>query len=274
MRTNRILLIITIFITVCVIHAATNQKPTMVKIQTNQGDILVKLYDETPLHRDNFIKLAKQGFYDGVLFHRVIGEFMIQTGDPQSKDAKPDQMLGTGGPGYTVPAEIHYPALFHKCGALAAARQGDEVNPEKASSGSQFYIVQGRTCSENELNHVEQSARVNQERGIFQQIAGDHLEKIKEMQLAQDTAGLNALRDSIYAETVKRVDANPTYKLTEEIRQAYKTVGGTPHLDGGYTVFGEVVEGLDVVEKISKVKTGRADRPVEDVKIIKVTVEE
>ena len=274
MRTNRILLIITIFITACMIHAATNHKPTMVKIQTNHGDILVKLYDETPLHRDNFIKLAKQGFYDGILFHRVIGDFMIQTGDPQSKNAKPDQMLGTGGPGYTIPAEMHYPALFHKYGALAAARQGDEVNPEKASSGSQFYIVQGRTCSENELNHVEQSARVNQERSIFQQIAGDQIEKIKELQLAKDTDGLNALRDSIYAETVKRVDANPAYKLTDEIRQAYKTVGGTPHLDGGYTVFGEVVKGLEVVTEISKVKTGQADRPVEDVKIIKVTVEE
>nr|WP_068701723.1 peptidylprolyl isomerase [Paludibacter jiangxiensis] len=274
MRTNRILLIITIFMTACNLFAAKNLSPTMVKIQTNHGDILVKLYDETPLHRDNFLKLAKQGFYDGVLFHRVIGEFMIQTGDPQSKDAKPDQMLGTGGPGYTVPAEIHYPAFFHKRGALAAARQGDEVNPDRASSGSQFYIVQGRTCSENELNHVEQSARVNQERGIFQQIATTHIEKIKALQLANDTAGLNNLRDSIYAETVKKVDENPMYKLTDELRQAYKTLGGTPHLDGSYTVFGEVVSGLEVVEEISKVKTGRADRPVEDVKIIKVTVEE
>ncbi|MBP1641149.1 MAG: peptidylprolyl isomerase [Bacteroidetes bacterium] len=246
----------------------------MVKIQTNHGDILIKLYDETPLHRNNFIKLAKQGFYDGILFHRVISDFMIQTGDPQSKDAKPDQMLGTGGPGYTIPAEIHYPALFHKCGALAAARQGDEVNPQKASSGSQFYIVQGRTYSENELNQVEQSARVNQERVIFQQIAGEQMEKIKGLQLAKDTAGLNALRDSIYAETVKKADANPTYKLTDEIRQVYKTVGGTPHLDGSYTVFGEVVEGLEIVHEISKVKTGKADRPEEDVKIIRVTIEE
>jgi cyclophilin family peptidyl-prolyl cis-trans isomerase len=260
--------------TACNLFAAKNLSPTMVKIQTNHGDILVKLYDETPLHRDNFLKLAKQGFYDGVLFHRVIGEFMIQTGDPQSKDAKPDQMLGTGGPGYTVPAEIHYPTFFHKRGALAAARQGDEVNPDRASSGSQFYIVQGRACSENELNHVEQSARVNQERGIFQQIAASQIEKIKALQLANDTAGLNTLRDSIYAETVQKVDANPMYKLTDEVRQAYKTLGGTPHLDGSYTVFGEVVSGLEVVEEISKVKTGQADRPVEDVKIIKVTVEE
>lgn len=273
MRTNRILLIITIFITACFINAATNQKPTMVKIQTNHGDIRIKLYDETPLHRDNFIKLAKEGYYDGVLFHRVIRDFMIQTGDPKSKNATPDQMLGTGGPNYTIPAEIHYPALFHKRGALAAARQGDDTNPQRASSGSQFYIVQGRTCSENELNHVEQSARVNQERALFQQLANVNIEKIKALQQAADSAGLTTLRDSIYAETVKQVDANPVYKLTPEIRQAYKTLGGTPHLDGNYTVFGEVIEGLEVVEEISKVKTGQADRPEEDVKILKVIVE-
>jgi peptidylprolyl isomerase len=273
MRTNRFLLIIPIFITACFLHAATNQKPTMIKIQTNHGDIRVKLYDETPLHRDNFIKLAKEGYYNGLLFHRVIENFMIQTGDPQSKNAKPNQMLGVGGPKYTIPAEIHYPALFHKRGALAAARQGDEVNPKKASSGSQFYIVQGKTYSDYELKYIENTARENEVKAAFQQIASAHAEKIKALQLAKDSAGLTTLRDTIYAEAVKKVDANPTYKLTDAVREAYKIVGGTPHLDGSYTVFGEVVEGLDVVEEISKVKIGKADRPVEDVKILKVIVE-
>jgi len=272
MRTNTLVLIIAFFITAG-ISSAQNHTPTMVKIQTNHGDIRVKLYDETPLHRDNFIKLAKEGFFDGILFHRVIADFMIQAGDPKSKTAKPDEMLGNGGPNYTIPAEIVYPHHFHKRGALAAARQGDEVNPQRASSGSQFYIVQGRTISDPEFQQIEQAARMNQEKTVFQQIASTMIDRIKALQAANDTAGLNALRDAVYAETVKKVDAHPIYKFTDEQRQAYQTIGGVPHLDGSYTVFGEVIEGLNVVDEISKVKTGRADRPVEDVKIIKVTVE-
>lgn len=185
----------------------------LIRIETVFGDMVLKLYNETPLHRDNMIKLISDGFYRDLLFHRVIGSFMIQGGDPSSKDAARGARLGNGGPGYTVPAEFQ-DDLIHKKGALAAARMGDQVNPEKASSGSQFYIVQGRVFSDEELSALE-------ERGIK--------------------------------------------PLNESSRQIYSTVGGTPHLDGSYTVFGEVVEGLDVLDRIASVDTDEYNRPLEDV---------
>jgi cyclophilin family peptidyl-prolyl cis-trans isomerase len=194
---------------------------TKVKMKTSMGDITIVLYDDTPMHRDNFIKLVNEKFYDGILFHRIIPQFMIQGGDPNSKDAKPNTQLGAGGPGYTVPAEFKQ-NRWHKKGALAAARQGDQVNPKKASSGSQFYIVVGKPMSVNELNQMEQG--------------GGHP------------------------------------KFTEEQKKVYTTLGGTPFLDYQYTVFGEVTEGLDVVDKISKVERLPGDRPVTDVKIISVVV--
>lgn len=195
------------------------EKVYYVKIETSYGDMVVKLYNETPLHRDNFIKLVKEGVYDGLLFHRVINEFMIQGGDPNSRDAKPGQMLGDGSLGYTIPAEF-VPTLFHKKGALAAARQGDNVNPNKESSSCQFYIVQGNLWESSRLAMVERS-----------------------------------------------MDKH----FTPEQREAYATVGGTPFLDGDYTVFGEVVEGLEVIDKIAAVPCGPMDRPVEDVKM-KMTI--
>jgi cyclophilin family peptidyl-prolyl cis-trans isomerase len=195
------------------LHAQDTER--IVEITTDYGAIQIKLYDNTPLHRDNFIKLASEGYYDGTLFHRIIRNFMIQGGDPDSRDSKPNAMLGQGGPEYTIPAEI-VASNFHKKGALAAARMGDDVNPMKESSGSQFYIVQGRTYSDNELNQFE-------------------------------------LRMGI--------------RFTEEQRTAYKTVGGTPHLDGSYTVFGEVISGLDIIDAIASVKTGKADRPQQDIKM-------
>ena len=179
------------------------------------------LYSETPMHAENFVKLAQEGYYDGQLFHRVISGFMIQTGDPNSKTAKKGQLLGGGGPGYTIPGEFH-PSLYHKKGALATARQGDQVNPNKESSGSQFYIVQGEVLSDAQLNAMEAN--------------GSHI------------------------------------KFTPEQRTIYKTIGGTPHLDYTYTVFGEVVEGLEVIDKIASVPTDRMNRPFDDVKIIKLTV--
>ena len=204
-------------------------KESKVQIETTQGVIVVKLYNETPLHRDNFVKLVKERFYDGVLFHRVIADFMIQGGDPDSKTAKPNASLGNGDVGYTIPAEFKTPAIYHKKGALAAAREGDGVNPQKASSGCQFYIVEGKTFTDAELSTME---------------AG----KIARY-------GINSLNDS-------------TFRFSAEARAVYRTRGGTPHLDGNYTVFGEVTEGIDVVEKISKVKTNASDRPVEDVRVI------
>lgn len=199
----------------------TENKGTMVIISTSYGDMKVKLYDETPQHRDNFIKLAKEGFYDGLLFHRVIQQFMIQGGDPNSKNAQPGQPLGAGGPGYTVPAEFNL-NFIHKKGALSAARQGDQVNPKKASSGSQFYIVQGKPASEQELKYLSSRTGV---------------------------------------------------QYTPEQAAVYAEVGGTPFLDQQYTVFGEVVEGLDVIDKIAAVRTAPGDRPIEDVKFTVKVVE-
>lgn len=214
-------------LTVMIGNAQTTEKQNVithkgvsVKMVTNYGDMVLLLYDETPLHRDNFVKLVKDGTYNGLLFHRVIEHFMVQAGDPQSRDAKPGVRLGAGTLGYTVSAEIK-PGLFHKRGALCAARQGDEVNPKRESSASQFYIVQGNVWSEADLNMMEQRF-------------GKH--------------------------------------FTDEQRQVYTTLGGTPHLDGDYTVFGELVEGMDVVNKIAAAPRDRFDRPVEDIRIIGVEV--
>lgn len=200
----------------------TKEKTTMVIISTDLGEMKAVLYNETPLHKENFIKLAKEGYFDGCLFHRVIDGFMIQGGDPDSKTAKPGQMLGQGDPGYTIPAEFKQ-ELIHKKGALAAARMADQVNPQKASSGSQFYIAQGKSYTENELNML--SSRMGK-------------------------------------------------AFNKQQMEAYTTVGGVPFLDYEYTVFGEVVEGLEVIDKIAAVEKDRRDRPVQDIKMTIKVVEE
>lgn len=195
-------------------------KRSRVEIKTELGTMIVELYNETPQHRDNFLKLAREHYYDSLLWHRVIPQFMIQGGDPNSKRAKAGEPLGMGGPGYTVPAEFNS-AFIHKKGALSAARQGDQVNPAKASSGSQFYVVQGKRWQASELD-----------------------------MLVQRKQGMNPAAN--YAYTPAQVEA-------------YGKQGGAPHLDGDYTVFGEVVEGLDVIDKIAAVQCGQGDRPVQDV---------
>lgn len=200
----------------------TKEKTTMVIISTDLGEMKAVLYNETPLHKENFIKLAKEGYFDGCLFHRVIDGFMVQGGDPDSKAAKPGQMLGQGGPGYTIPAEFKQ-ELIHKKGALAAARMADQVNPKKESSGSQFYIAQGKTYTQNELNVL--SSRMGK-------------------------------------------------SFNKQQMDAYTTVGGVPFLDYEYTVFGEVVEGLEVIDKIAKVQKDRYDRPVQDIKMTIKVIEE
>lgn len=237
---------------------------TKVLIKTTEGDFEILLYGDTPLHRSNFIKLAKEGYYDGTLFHRVINEFMVQAGDPDSKTAGPGQQLGSGGPGYEIPAEFVYPRHFHKAGALAAARTGDQMNPERKSSGSQFYVVTGKVYSDPELDQMEQ--RMVQQK--FYDLAGERRADITRMQQANDTEGLNALQEELIAR------ATELSKFTPEQREAYKTVGGTPFLDSQYTVFGEVISGMDTVKKIEKAETDRGDRPVTDVKIISMTVED
>ena len=232
------------------------------------------LYDETPKHRDNFVKLVKDGFYNGTLFHRVIKNFMIQGGDPDSIGAPLQKMLGTGGPGYNVPAEIVYPKYFHKRGALSAARQGDEVNPEKESSGSQFYLVYGKVYKPQELKQLEQQMAMQQEQSVFNGLVQKNRAEILEMRKSRNHAGLQELQDKLIAETKQICAGQPKPSFTPEQIEAYTSVGGTPFLDNQYTVFGEVVEGLDVVEKIQQCATLSSDRPKEDISMTMQIVEE
>lgn len=206
---------------------AQNEGRSIVKMQTNLGDIIIALYDETPKHSENFKKLVEEGVYDSLLFHRVISDFMIQGGDPTSKKANKGDLLGEGDLGYLIDAEFKTPEIYHKRGAVAMAREGDATNPERKSSSVQFYIVTGRTFNNAQLDRVQE-----------------------------------------------RIDNNTdgTVKLTPEMRNTYMRVGGTPHLDGQYSVFGEVIEGMDVVDKIQRVSTDEHDRPIEDVRILKAEV--
>ena len=237
-------------------HNMGKEKRTQVKLETTMGNITVELYNETPKHRDNFIKLAKEGVYDSTLFHRVIKQFMVQAGDPTSKTASDTAMLGNGDVGYTIPAEF-VPKFFHHKGVLAAAREGDNVNPQKASSGCQFYIVTGRKFTEPQLLGMENKINEQREEAIFDSLAQKHMKEIYKMRKAGDTEGLEE-----------------KFHFTPEQIQAYTTVGGAPHLDGSYTVFGEVVEGMETVEKIEIAKTNRADRPLDNIRILKATVVE
>ena len=249
----------------------SDNKMTQVKLETSMGDIVVELYNETPQHRDNFIKLVKEGYYDGVLFHRVIKDFMIQTGDGNSKTAGPETMLGDGDPGYTIEAEFVYPKYFHKRGALAAARTGDQVNPERRSSGSQFYIVTGKIYSSEELNAMNKRLADMKKQDIFRRLVTENRAKIEELQRNQDNAGIQELQNELIQITEAEAAQNPT-SMTDEQIDAYTSVGGTPQLDGQYTVFGEVIQGMDVVDKIQNTQTGRADRPTTDIKIIKASI--
>ena len=245
---------------------------TRLKIKTTEGDIVIRLYDETPRHRDNFLKLAKNGYFNGTLFHRVIKDFMIQGGDPDSKNAPKGKILGTGGPDYTIPAEFVYPRYFHKRGALSAARTGDEVNSDRESSGSQFYIVWGKIYKPTELKQMERQMAMQQEQEVFNLLAKEHREEIMEFRRNRDQAGLQTLQEQLIEETKKicRQKGKPTF--TTEQTEAYTTVGGTPFLDNQYTVFGEVEEGINVVERIQNRKTDRNDRPTEDVKVESIAI--
>ena len=238
---------------------------THIRIITTEGTITVRLYDETPLHRDNFIKLVKEGTLNGTLFHRVIKDFMIQGGDPDSIGAPAGKMLGTGGPGYTIPAEINASALFHKRGALSAARLGDDMNPKRESSGSQFYIVWGKVYKEPELKQLEKQLGMQQQQAAFNALTVEHRETIMNLRRNRDREGLQALQDELIALSKTRAQEMGSCEFTAAQREAYTTLGGTPFLDGQYTVFGEVTEGLDVVERIQACETLRGDRPKQDV---------
>lgn len=247
----------------------TPKDDVKVLIKTTEGDIEILLYGDTPKHQENFVKLVKEGYYNGTLFHRVINEFMVQAGDPDSKDAPAGKSLGQGGPGYQIDAEFVYPKHFHKRGALAAARTADQINPERKSSGSQFYIVTGKTYSEAELGQLEAQMKQGAMQGVFYKLAAERQAQIQQMQQAGDREGLMKLQDELIAIAEQQT---PDVKLTDEQREAYSTVGGTPFLDNQYTVFGEVIKGMDVVEKIEKAETDRGDRPTTDIKIISMQI--
>ena len=276
MKTNQLLIIAVIAVVFAACGAGSKkstdmEKRTQVKIETTLGNIVVELYNETPKHRDNFIKLAKEGVYDSTLFHRVIKQFMIQAGDPDSKTANDTASLGSGDVGYTIPAEF-VPKFFHRKGALAAARMGDDVNPNRESSGCQFYIVTGRKFREAQL--LDMAAQKNNQRveTIFNELARKHMKEIYKLRKANDEDALLELQDSLEAQAYAMAKEEEPFMFTPEQLAAYSTVGGAPHLDGAYTVFGEVVSGMETVEKIEVTKTGRADRPIENVRILKATV--
>lgn len=248
----------------------TPMKPTTdkyVEIKTSLGDITVKLYGDTPGHQANFLKLVKEGQYDNTLFHRVINEFMVQAGDPDSKNARPGQQLGAGDVGYTLPAEIVYPRHYHKRGALAAARQGDQVNPERRSSGCQFYIVTGKKYGEAELKQMLSQPDMAAMQAEFNRLAQSHMAEIQQMQQAGDGAGLQRLQNELIAQ-VEAKFAGQSAEVDPKVLEDYINLGGTPFLDKQYTVFGEVVKGMDVVEKIEKAQTDGDDRPKDDIRII------
>lgn len=252
---------------------STQTTETQVVMDTTLGKIKIKLYNETPRHRDNFLKLVKEGQYNGLLFHRVIKEFMVQGGDVTSKDAPMNKQLGAGDLGYTVPAEFVYPKYFHKKGALCAARTGDEVNPEKASSASQFYIVTGKVYKENELKQMEMQLENRLKQSIFARLQTENKPKIMELYRSGDKAELAILRDTLIGKTELEAEKRKDEaKLTPEQREAYTTVGGVPFLDNQYTVYGEVTEGMDVVDAIQKVKTNKQDRPTENIVINSIKI--
>ena len=265
---KRWILVLTLI--VCVLSsndlaAQNSSKENEVVLETEFGTIRIKLYNETPLHRDNFLKLVDEGFYTDLLFHRVIKNFMIQGGDPDSKNATPDQHLGAGDLGYRIPAEIN-PKYFHHRGVLAAAREGDRVNPEKQSSASQFYILQGRVFRPSELDTLLMKLEDNRKNSMMQarmMAIEPELNQLKaEGKQAELMAKIQAIRDSV------RVEADRLAPLTfsEEQRKAYTTIGGYPSLDNNYTIYGEVMEGMEVVDSIASQPTNPGDRPQKDIK--------
>lgn len=239
------------------------KKNRIVEIETEYGDIKIKLYDETPLHRDNFVKLAHADYFDGTLFHRVIDGFMIQGGDPDSKAAKPGVRLGEGGPGYQIDAEFN-PALFHKRGVIAAAREGDAVNPQKKSSGSQFYLAQGRVYTPGGLDTLLMKLNDRVKNQIFEKAQKNKATEIMKYQSEGDMDKVSELIDKIQVE-VDSIFETKQIKFTQAQIDAYTTVGGIPHLDGNYTVFGEVIEGIEFIDSIAIVKKDDFDRPLKDV---------
>lgn len=267
-------LLLCFLLTAC---AQDKKSEQVVTIKTSFGDMVAILYNETPRHKENIIKLINQKFYDSLLFHRAMPEFMIQGGDPDSKKAPAGQQLGNGGPGYTIDAEFN-PKLFHERGALAAARVPDVANPTKASSGSQFYIVTGKKYTLEELSQFEQSILSQKKSQLLREIIRMPkyqavLAEIQKRQQAQDGAWMNSFFEKSDTLIVKEKPDYKPFAFTPEQKTLYTTVGGTPFLDGDYTVFGKVIKGIEVADKITAVAKDQVNRPNEDIRMV-VTIKQ
>lgn len=259
-----------LLVSICVFSCKEKQG-TVIRMETSMGNIRFRLYDDTPLHHENMIRLVREGYYDGMLFHRVIQHFMIQAGDPDSKTARPGMLLGEGDIGYTIKAEI-LPRHFHKRGGVAAARESDNVNPERNSSGSHFYIVQGNKFTPDSLEKVVERINTRRQTALFNRLKAKREAEILKYQMADDYDNLMRINQEL-SEACRTALEEVKLKLSEDQVKAYTTVGGTPHLDGEYTVFGEVLEGMDVVDRIAAVKTDGHARPETDVVIVRMYIE-
>lgn len=260
-----------VLVTALLLSACHQEKETVVRMETSLGNIRLKLYNETVGHRENFLKLVREGYYEGILFHRVIKDFMIQAGDPDSRAAEPGVMLGANDIGYTLKAEI-FPKYFHKRGVLAAAREGDDVNPERNSSGSHFYIVQGRIFTPDVIDSEIDKINNRRYEALLDCLKADRQEEMDRYRQEGDTLKLEELNEELTHAAQQLFESN-RLTLTEEQRTAYSTVGGTPHLDGEYTIFGEVIEGMEIVDRIAEQETDENDRPVKDVVILRIVEE-
>lgn len=254
--------------TSCNQNKLDSSKPVFVWIETTKGNVTVQLYDDTPLHKENFIRLCRSNYYDGVIFHRIIKEFVVQGGDPDSRERKPGVLYGENGGGYTVPAEI-LEKYFNKRGALIDAKETDDVNPLRESAGTQFCFVQGKVWDDAGLDSMEQRINQIRENWLFHTFRSRLQEQQPELSKPENDGILQEEANRLLQDTLAVL---PRVLIPEEHREVYKTIGGTPHLDGSVTIFGEVTDGFDIVEQMSVVPTDENDRPLEDVVILKTEV--
>ena len=269
MNIFRRLVIVLIFIISCVSCSSPESNlNTIFSMKTSAGTIKIKLYDETPLHRDNFIKLIKSNFYEGISFHRVIKDFMIQAGDAATRSIPIPHMNDTLNT-YKIPAEFR-PGLFHKKGALAAAREGNEVNPDMKSSGTQFYIVQGIRYDDAAISQEESRVNNNLKQALFRKLIMETTDSIK---LSGTSLSESQIQEIASVKMFRHMTEHEDYAIPEDHKDTYASIGGVPRLDGTYTVFGEVIEGMDVVDKIASEPTDATDKPVNDIKILKIKIE-
>jgi cyclophilin family peptidyl-prolyl cis-trans isomerase len=265
----RYLTAVVLILTVASCNSKGGNENTTVLIKTTSGDIKVKLYDETPIHRDNFIKLVNMGFYNGISFHRVIKDFMIQAGDPKTRTGLSREQLDTLDT-YTIPAEFRR-QYFHKKGALAAAREGNDVNPEMRSSGTQFYIVQGKKYTAEELKTTVERLNSGLRQVVFSKFIRETADSAR---IAGTPLSESEIQEQASLKMFKYLTTGGEYKLSQEQTDAYMNTGGVPRLDATYTVFGEVVEGIEIVDRIAASPTNQADKPVEDIRIISMKIVE